>query len=176
MDDFASEAGKNSSSIESYRSRINNARSYNEVWKVVKDSIKDSLNEHRVGMMLFLDDLPLRLGAYHPLGTNNIVLNRTLVQLVETTAESKQQVNAFIYNLLTHEYLHALGHLNEPVVRTLVHRISSKCFGEDYIVTKLAEKGPWTLLKGLPLVDIEIPRKSMEIIKDFEKPNQRYIV
>ena len=50
--------------------------------------------------MLFLDDLPLQLGAYYPVGTNNIVLNRTLVDAVEAANKSKQATNALIYNLL----------------------------------------------------------------------------
>ena len=88
------------SKVETYRSRIDKAQSFSEVWKIVKDSVKDTLGEHRVGMMLFLDDLPLQLGAYHPLGTNNIVLNRTLVQVAEAATKSKRLVNAFVYSLL----------------------------------------------------------------------------
>jgi regulator of protease activity HflC (stomatin/prohibitin superfamily) len=42
-------------------------------------------------MMLFLDNLPIQLGAYHPLGTNNIVLNRALVQIVEIAVENKKR-------------------------------------------------------------------------------------
>jgi hypothetical protein len=127
-------------------------------------------------MMLFLDDLPLQLGAYHPLGTNNIVLNRALVQIAEAATKSKQLVNAFVYSLLIHEYLHALGYVSESEVRSLVYRISKECFGENHVVTKLAEKSPWALLRGVPLNQIEAPKRVMEIVKDFEKSNQQYIV
>ena len=85
-------------------------------------------------------------------------------------------MNAFIYSLLVHEYLHALGHVPEAEVRSLVYRISRECFGEDHIVTRLAEKSPWTLLRGVPLNQIEAPRRAMEIVKDLEKANQIYIV
>lgn len=162
--------------IDQYRSRIDNAQGYSEVWEIVKDTVKDALGEHRVGMMLFLDNLPLQLGAYHPLGTNNIVLNRTLVQLVEAATQSKRLVNAFVYSLLVHEYLHALGHVPEVEVRPLVYQVSKECFGEDDIVTRLAEKSPWALLRGIPLGRIEAPKRVMEIVKDFEKTNQKYIV
>jgi len=159
-----------------YRSRLDKAQGYSEVWDIVKDTVRDSLGEHRVGMMLFLDNLPLQLGAYHPLGTNNIVLNRTLVQIVEAATQSKRLVNAFVYSLLVHEYLHALGHVPEAEVRPLVYQISQDCFGEHHIVTRLAEKSPWALLKGVPLGRIEAPRRVIEIVKDFEKSNQEYIV
>jgi len=160
----------------SYRSRIERAQGYAEVWEMVKDSVKDTIGEHRVGMMLFLDDLPFQLGAYHPLGTNNIVLNRALVQVVEAATKSKQLVNSFVYSLLLHEYLHALGYIPETQVRPLVYRISRACFGEDHVVARLAEKSPWALLRGVPLNEIEAPRRVMEIVKDFEKSNKDYIV
>jgi len=65
--------------IKNYRLRLDSASSYGEIWEVVKDTVAFSLNQRRVGMMLFLDDLPIQLGAYHPIGTNNIILNRILV-------------------------------------------------------------------------------------------------
>ena len=162
--------------IAGYRSRIEKAQNYSEIWVIVKDSVKDTMGEHRVAMMLFLDDLPLQLGAYHPLGTNNIVLNRALVQIVEAATQSKQLVNAFVYSLLVHEYLHALGHVPEREVRPLVYEISKACFGEDHVVTALALKSPWALLNGVPLSRIEAPKRVMEIVKDFERSTQRYIV
>lgn len=170
------EAGNELSKVEAYRSRLDRAQGFGDVWETVKDSVKDSLGEHRVGMMLFLDNLPLQLGAYHALGTNNIVLNRMLVQVVEAATKSKRLVNAFVYSLLVHEYLHALGHIPEAEVRPLVYQISKECFGEDHIVTRLAEKSPWALLKGIPLNEIQAPKRVMEIVRDFEKTNQKYIV
>lgn len=170
------EAGKQNFKTEVYRSRIGKAEGFSEVWEIVKDTVEDYLGKHRVGMMLFLDDLPLQLGAYHPLGTNNIVLNRALVQIVEAATKSKQLVNAFVYSMLVHEYLHALGYVAESKVRTLVYRISKECFGEDHIVTRLAEKSPWIILKDIPINQIEAPKRIIEIVKDFEKSNQQYIV
>ena len=164
------------SKLESYRLRIDEAEGFSGVWEIVKETVKVSLGEHRFGMLLFLDDLPLNLGAYHPVGTNNIVLNRSLLNIVEAVTKSKKLVNAFVYSILTHEYLHALGHISEAEVHSLVYDISKQCFGEDHIVTTLAEKTPWSLLKGIPLNDITLPKQAMEIVKDFEKPNQRYIV
>jgi len=162
--------------IEENQKRLDNAQGYSEVWKIVKDNVKEVLDKQRKGIMLFLDDMPLRLGAYHPLGTNNLVLNRTLVQIVEATAKSKKLLNAFVYTLLLHEYLHALGYVKEAEVRPLVYEVSKECFGEEYIATKLAEQGPWFVLRGLPLDSLKAPKRVMEIVKDFEKTNQRYIV
>ena len=158
-----------------YSYRLENAKDYGEIWEVVKETAKYSLGKHRVGMMLFLDDLPLNMGAYHTLGTNNIVLNRALVQIAEAATNSRKLVNSFIYILLLHEYLHALGYVAEEDVRSLVYEISKKSFGEDSLVSKLAEKGPWALLRGVPLNVIQVPKRLIEIVKDFEKTSQKYV-
>ena len=126
--------------------------------------------------MLFLDDLPLRVGAYHPLGTNNIVLNRALVNIVEAATKSKPLINAFVYVLLLHEYLHALGRPREVEVRPLVYEISHQSFGQDHIATQLADLGSCSILKGIPLDTIDIPKSVIEIVKDFEKADNNYIV
>lgn len=125
--------------------------------------------------MLFLDDLPIQLGAYHPIGTNNIVLNRLLVQVVEAATGAKRVVNALIYNLLVHEYLHALGEYSESAVRQVVVEVAEKCFGEDHTVTAIAKKTPWAMLKGIPLGALNPPKRVMEIVKGFEKTDG-YIV
>jgi len=125
--------------------------------------------------MLFLDDLPLKIGAYHPVGTNNIVLNRFLVEIVEASLESKQTVNSLIYNLLLHEYLHAIGELSEIEVRRQVVLVAEKCFGNDHMATIIARKSPWVLLRQIPLNAAQAPKRVMQIVKDFEKTN-KYVV
>jgi hypothetical protein len=159
-----------------FRSRMDDVEGFSEIWELVTDTVEATLGEYRKGMLLFLADLPLRLGAYHQLGTNNIVLNRRLVNIVEATTQSKKTVNAFIYSILTHEYLHALGHVSETEVRAIVYDIARECFGYDHTVTTLAEKSPWILLKDVPLNRVTMPEQAMELVKDLEKPNQHYIV
>jgi hypothetical protein len=164
-----------SSSVEQHRTRLDNAASYGEVWEIVKNTVEFALHRRRGSMMLFLDDLPIQLGAYHSLGTNNIVLNRVLVQIVEAAIESKGVANALVYNLLLHEYLHALGEVSEAGVRGLVIEVCRKSFGQDHVATRIAVKSPWALLKGIPLDSVNVPKRVMEIVKDFEKPD-KYIV
>lgn len=166
---------RDESSATNYRKRLENARSYSEVWEVVKDTVESVLHKRRDGMMLFLDDLPIQLGAYHPVGTNNIVLNRILVQIVEATIADKSVVNALMYNLLVHEYLHALGELSEASVREAVLEVTRKCFGDDCVATQVAMKSPWALLRGIPLGSVSVPKRVMEIVKDFERTD-KYVV
>jgi len=163
------------STSEMFRKSLDAAKNYAEVWQIVKDTVEFSLGEHRDSIMLFLDDLPLQLGAYYPLGTNNIVLNRTLVEIVEASISSKKVVNALVYNLLAHEYLHALGDISEVIVKRKVIEVAKKCFGEEHVATVIARKTPWILLKNIPLGPINAPKRVMEIVKDFEKTG-KYIV
>ena len=141
----------------------------------MQETAEYALGKRRNSMMLFLDDLPLQLGAYYPVGTNNIVLNRALVDVVEASVTDKPTVNALVYNLLLHEYLHALGEMSETGVRREVVVVAKKSFGEAHIATVLAQKSPWVLLKDMPLAPINAPKRVMEIVRDFEKTG-KYIV
>ena len=166
---------ENKVSVDRFRKSLETAESYAEVWQAVKETAEHLLHKRRGSMMLFLEDLPLQLGAYHPLGTNNIVLNRALVEIVETSLSSKRVVNALVYNLLLHEYLHALGELSETEVRRKVGEIAQACFGEKHIATVIARKTPWVLLQNIPLQTINAPKRVTQIVKDFEKTGE-YIV
>jgi hypothetical protein len=161
--------------MDKFRNNLDSAKSYAEVWQIVKDTAEFSLGARRGSMMLFLDDLPLQLGAYYPLGTNNIVLNRALVEIVEALISAKRVVNALVYNLLLHEYLHALGEMSENKVRSRVVEVAQACFGDEHIATVIARKTPWVLLQNIPLQAVNVPKRVMHIVKDFEKAG-RYIV
>lgn len=162
-------------SVSRFRNSLETAESYAEVWQTVKDTVEFALHKRRGSMMLFLDDLPLQLGAYHALGTNNIVLNRALVEIVETSIKTKRVVNALVYNLLLHEYLHALGELSETKVRSTVVAVAQECFGEKHIATVIARRTPWVLLQNVPLQAVNAPKRVMKIVKNFEK-TRKYIV
>lgn len=161
--------------LQKYRQELEDAKNYAEVWQIVKNTTESAMGKHRVGMMLFLDDLPLQLGAYHPVGTNNIVLNRNLVEIVEASEESRGVVNALIYNLLLHEYLHALGDLTEEGVKRTVVSIAQTCFGDEYVATVVARKSPWSLLRNISVSARNAPKRVMKIVTDFEKTD-KYIV
>jgi len=98
------------------------------------------------------------------------------VDIVEATLSDKKMVNALVYNLLLHEYLHALGELSEVEVRRQVFAVARKCFGEEYIATVLAKKSPWILLKDVPLEAAVAPKRIMQIVRNFEKTTSKYVV
>ena len=170
LPDLIDDGGRNE-----YRERLEAVRDFGTVWEIVKDAVKAVLHQYRVGIMLFLDDLPLQLGAYHPVGTNNIIMNRQLLEVVARNVEAPLKVNAFAFNILLHEYLHTIGYLREGEVRALVYKISRACFGEDHEVTRLASAGPWSTLKAVPFTTQPESKRGMEIVRDFDNSACCYI-
>lgn len=167
--------------LEAFSARLNGTDNLADIFELVKQSVKKFLNQHRAGLMLGLADLGMRrgffVGAFYPIGSNIIVINRAPFDLALRTAD-KKVFNAYCFHLLLHEYLHALGYVSEEEVRDLVHRICSLALGKDNPATIMAEKG---LAFYFPKVtyfsrDIRIPRDTeIELIKDFDKSSVSYI-
>ncbi len=159
-----------------YAERLDRCENFQEVFSLVKRSVKQTLNRERVGLMLYLMDLPLGLGAFHGVGTNGIVMNKTLLEEVTRSANSKREVNSFVYSILLHEYIHALGCIDERETRRITYEVSKESFGPYHIATKMAETGPWEYLKLNPLDTNRHYGREIEIVRNFEVPEHRYIV
>lgn len=125
--------------------------------------------------MLYLARLPSHIGAYHAIGTNGIVMNRTTLDVITHSARSLREINSYVYSILLHEYLHALGYADEREVRKLVYDVSLDAFGPEHPATQIASKGPSAFLTG-PAFD-NSPNKApdVEVIPDLERSSQRYI-
>jgi len=160
--------------------QLDSSENFGDVFEIVKRSVKDQLGKERAGLMLVLADLPMHLGAFHGVGTNSIVMNRALLDRIVKGGNSRIQVNSFVYSILLHEYLHSLGVIDENNVRDLVRDISLKTFGNDHPATKVAVMGPWSMLprswssEQAESYDARSQRE-MELIKDFDRSNSRYI-
>ena len=88
---------------------LENSENFGDIFEIVKKSVKEYLGQERAGLMLVLADLPIHLGAFHGVGTNSIVMNRTLLDRIVKGGNSRIQVNSFVYSILLHKYLHSLG-------------------------------------------------------------------
>jgi len=161
---------------EAYASQLNLCQDFRAVFTLVKKSVKDALNRERTGLLLYLRDLPLQVGAYHQLGTNGIILNRVLLEQVVQTTASRGEVNAFLYYILLHEYLHTLGYIDERRVRELTSVIAEETFGPHHVATKMAVEGPWARIKLNPFYAPRVYERAVEIVRDFEDPSSMYIV
>ena len=153
-----------------FPAEIEKAKTYGDIFSIVKQAVKRTLGLHRVGLMLYLGNLPMRVGAFHPMGTNDIVINR---RLLGTLNNLKQKSNVFA--ILVHEYLHTLGYSDENQVRRLTYRICKQNFGAQHQVVQAAITGPWA---SLNLEDWEImePKLELELVRDFEKISSHYII
>ena len=158
-----------------YERLLDECRDYGDIFDLVKRAVRETLGRERAGLMLYLGNLPLNVGAFYPLGSNVIVLNRRVLELVSRSARSITEVNSFLFTILLHEYLHSLGYVDEGKVRRLVYEISVELFGPDHPAVRMALNPPLPRVSpsearfGAP-VDPEL-----ELVKDFERSNQSYI-
>jgi hypothetical protein len=120
--------------------------------------------------MLYLGNLPLEVGAFHPIGTNDIVLNRRLMR-----AKMDLRQKAHIFTILLHEYLHSLGYHNEEHVRRFVYKICKENFEVGHPALDSAISGPWEDLTEEDYEDIE-PDLNLELVRDFERIDIDYII
>jgi len=152
------------------------------VFELVKRAVKDNLGLSRAGLMLGLTDLPNQVGGFHGVGGNLIVMNRRLLDIVVRSAQNRQQINGYVFYVLLHEYLHALGFLSESHVRGLSIQLCEKILGEDHPATQMAKHGVAAVLREIPPIqhpdleeEIDIPR-GFEIISDFDRETSRWFV
>jgi len=152
--------------------QLDKCKDYGDIFTVVKKAVKQKIGRERAGLMLYLGNLPLHVGAFHGVGSNGIVLNKRLLKLV--SVNSLTELNSYIFMLLLHEYLHSLGYMDERQVRRLVYEISREAFGDDHPATRFASNPP---ASKIPPSEMQ-PRKEdieLEIVRDFERTNLSYI-
>jgi hypothetical protein len=110
-------------------------------------------------------------------------MNRALLDKVVAAGQPRSHINAFVYSILLHEYLHSLGVIDESEVRRLVNEISLKTFGPDHPASQIAARGPWSLLREHGFVDtgvtqgprLDLKERRAELITDFDRSDRNYI-
>jgi len=110
-------------------------------------------------------------------------MNRALLDQVIASGHPRSQINAFVYSILLHEYLHSLGVVSEAEVRRLVNEVTLKTFGVGHPASTIASKGPWSMLAKHGFVDTELPseikleteQRRVELISDFDRSDRSYI-
>jgi hypothetical protein len=162
---------------------LETSENFGDIFEIVKKSVKQQLGIERAGLMLVLADLPMHLGAFHGVGTNQIVMNRALLDRIVAAGHPRGNINAFVYSILLHEYLHSLGVIDESEVRRLVNEISLNTFGPDHPAFTIASKGPWSLLREVEFVDthisdetrLKLKERRAELVTDFDRSHRSYI-
>ncbi|HTS32546.1 MAG TPA: hypothetical protein VMI55_01220 [Thermoplasmata archaeon] len=129
--------------------RLERPADYDQIFRVVREAVRSVLGVERPGLGLTLSDLPPQLGAYWQVTGNMIVLNEGLVDAMRANARSPLELNSFVYVILAHEYLHALGYLDERAVREVTARVTRSAFGADHPATRMAEGDLWQMFPFL---------------------------
>lgn len=155
--------------------QLDQCKNFGDVFEVVKKTAEASLRQRRSGLMLYLAELPEHIGAYHAVGSNGIVMNKSALDAVTRSARKIREINSYVYSILLHEYLHALGYIEEPQVRKLVFEISRDNLGVDHPATEIAHKGPAVIFPGVGEPRLREPSQNVELITDFERSTQSYI-
>jgi hypothetical protein len=154
--------------------KLRNLKDFNEVFEFVKYSVNSVYEMKRAGLSLMLHRMPTRVGAYHVLGSNVIAINSILLDLVKEHSASNVEYNSYLFTVLLHEYLHSFGILDENTVRNMSLKLCEKFFGENRIVTVIAED-PLKIFPQIGLVRYDKYESKFELIKNFDNSNQTYI-
>ena len=151
-----------------YENQIRKSKSVYELFKTVQEIVLDYTGYEKKGIYLRTKDFgPARyhlIGAFYNYLTNMIVLNTRPIKNLESN--DKELINYYVFHILLHEYIHAIGIHDEYKTRRLAFIISKEYFGKSHILTKIS------LNIGLFLSQLidrpQKPSQSRNTINDIE--------
>ena len=150
-----------------------------DMFEVVKDLVECELGRHRAGLMLGLVDLGISqggfVGAYFVVGGNAIVVNRQAVAVIRHS--HPELVKPYQFYLLLHEFLHAVGIIDEGQCRSTAARLSSRALGEGHDVTRIA-RDFGSIFRDIvrPAYGFMPPEDTkMEFVSGFDRGSINYI-
>lgn len=159
---------------QNYRDKIFDLSDFNEAFELVKSTVESKFKMHRAGLSLILQGLPTILGAYHIMGSNLIIVNKRILNIIKKY-KSQEEYNSYLFMVLAHEYLHSLGVIDELQVRKMTYDLISSLVGEDHIAARMARYQPWDLFPELRYFQNNSFEQKFEIIKNFDNTTQSYI-
>ncbi|MEM3556216.1 MAG: hypothetical protein QXF56_05850 [Candidatus Micrarchaeia archaeon] len=159
--------------------KLERSSSIPEIFEVVKDAVRRTIKWGRAGLMLGLAEMGGQenfwIGAFYPVGTNLIVMNKTPLRRITETNPSL--LNYYCFHVLLHEYLHSLGILDEGVARRATYEITRAVFGEEHVVTEMAKD----IRKFIPYItypstSFTLPTElKIELVEGFDNSSVTYI-
>lgn len=161
-----------------YPEALEQARGLPDIFELVKRAVEDGVHRRRAGLMLALADLGNHprgfIGAFYPIASNVIVMNK--VPLLRITDTDPDLYRHYAFHVLLHEYLHAIGYVDEATCRTKAYEISLALFGEDHLVTRIAADFT-RFFPNLVYPDAawRPPDLQIELVEGFDRGNTGYI-
>jgi hypothetical protein len=174
-DDFKKEEEIATMRRKELQRKIEMSSSYDDLFETVKRVVETEIGQHRAGLALVLTDMPNTVGAYHPVGSNSIVLNRALISAMKTVIKNEKEINTFVFMVLMHEYLHSLGYLDEVDVRKRCYAIAKNALGPDHIAPKMAIGNWLEMYPQLSMIIQRLSPNSFERVDKFDSSSMSYI-
>ena len=157
-----------------YRIKLSKVKDFNETFELVKSAVDAKFKMHRAGLSLVLQVLPTQLGAYHILGSNMIIMNKRILDIIKLR-KSLLEYNAYLFMVLCHEYFHSFGIVDEKRVRIMTYDLCQSLLGDDHPSSLMAKYEPWKVFPELQLYQTNKFENRFEIITNFDKTTQSYI-
>jgi hypothetical protein len=157
-----------------YQNKLLSVKNFDDVFELVKSAVDVKFKMHRAGLSLVLQVLPTQLGAYHVLGSNMIIMNKRILDIIKSK-KSLLEYNAYLFMVLCHEYLHSFGIIDENQVRKMTLNLCYSLLGKEHPASLMAQHQPWKIYPELQLYQSNTIEKTFEIIKNFDKSSQSYI-
>ena len=153
---------------------LDNEMDFDNIFSIVKKTVKQVTGKSRAGLGLALSNLPTGLGAFWQVGGNYIVMNEILLDAMRHITKSIREMNSFIYVILTHEYLHSVGYIDEEEARIMTHKVAEAAFGKEHPASVMSAGDLW---KQYPiLLSLEGGDGSMlKIVSKFDMDSTSYI-
>lgn len=175
----------NSSLIKSFNDeyKLIDSQNYSQIFDLIRRIVRDLLGKSHPGILLGLEDLGFSsqgfIGAYHRVGTNEIYLNRNVLQMMKDDTPD-EHFKAYLFHLLLHEYIHSVGVLSESKTQLLTRRISIAIFGTRHPVAKISIFGlnalfPYQFYEGFFDTEEHTPQNVEFILLDHHDSRITYI-
>lgn len=162
----------------SYPARLEKAKDLADIFEIVKDAVMARLGASRGGLMLGLAELGGApngwIGGLYPVATNVIVMNKgPLARIMELSPELYKP---YCFHILLHEYIHAVGYMDEALTRQRALEVSEALFGKDHLATRMAAD----IMQFFPSITYPVPTPapagmSIELVKGFDRSSASYI-
>ncbi|MEE8167489.1 MAG: hypothetical protein V3T58_01285 [Candidatus Hydrothermarchaeales archaeon] len=159
--------------------RLTEAGSIADTFEVVKDAVWQSLRKSRAGLNLGIAELGGQenffIGAFYPVGSNMIVMNKAPIRRIHETDYAL--FKPYSFHILLHEYLHAIGYLDETTTRGLTQKITEETLGASHTATLMAnDLSEYLPNLAYPEVGWQPGSELMiELVPGFDRSNTNYI-
>jgi hypothetical protein len=161
-----------------YPTRLEKAKDLADIFEIVKDAVRSRLGTSRGGLMLGLAELGGSsngwIGGLYPVATNVIVMNKGPMERI--MEQSPELYKPYCFHILLHEYIHAIGYMDEALTRRKALEISEALFGREHLATMMAVD----IVQFFPTLTYPVSTPApqgmnIELVKGFDRSSASYI-